>query len=103
MEPVFRIVPRMRLLSGHSIGRLGLTKKIFAHLFTNEAGVFQLKVGALNLAAVDGKFLRECAGGRQTLTRSNLLAVDLFPDLLPHLGVDGTMRIVFELDVHDLS
>ena len=31
----FGLYLELRLLSGHSIGRLGLTKKIFAGLFTD--------------------------------------------------------------------
>ena len=39
-----------------------LAEKVFAGLFRDEAELFKLEVGALDLAFVDGEFLRERRG-----------------------------------------
>lgn len=45
--------------SRDAVGGLGVSQKIFARLFGNQARVLEFKVSALNLAFVHGEFLRQ--------------------------------------------
>ena len=82
---------------------LRLTEEVFAGLLCDEAELFELVVGALDFAFVDGEFLGEGGGRREGIAWANGLVVDLRLDLFADLRVDGIVRSIFKLDVHGFS
>jgi len=59
-------LPQMRrLLSRDPISRFGVAEKVFSCLLADQAGMLELKVRTLNLAAIDSKLLRKGARGRK--------------------------------------
>ena len=86
--------------SRNPVGCLGVSEEILASLFSDEARVFQFKIRALNLAFIDGEFLREHRGRRERFARSHRLAAYLRFDLFADLQVDGAFGQVLEFDVH---
>ena len=91
--PAPREINARFLLSIHflcdAIGCLGVTEEVFASLFFYQAGMFQFKVSALNLAFIDGKLLRQRGGGRERCSGSEGLISDLRFNLFAHLQVHG--------------
>ena len=73
----------------------GLAEHVFAGLFCDEAELFELEVGALDFAFVDGEFLREGGGRGKRFARSNSLVSNLGLDLFADLRVYGIVRQVF--------
>jgi hypothetical protein len=75
-------------VSGDAVGCLWLPEKVFARLLGNQSGVFQFKVSALNLAFIDGEFLRQHCRRRECLSGSYRFAAylpfNLFADLQVH-------------------
>ena len=58
----------MILLLFNAIIHPGFAEEVFAGLLGDEAELFELKIRALDLALVDGKFLCERGGRRKRLT-----------------------------------
>ena len=84
----------------YSVGRLWLAEEIFAGLLANQTGMLKFEVGALNLTAINGEFLRERAGRGQDFAGGHLFILYLLADLFPHLCINRSVRIVFENNVH---
>ena len=80
-----------------------LSQKIFAGLFCDQSELFELVVGALDFAFVDGEFLAERGGRGEGFAGGEGLIANLVLDLFAHLGVDGIVRQVFQFDVHRLK
>ena len=80
-----------------------LTEKVLNHLLCNQAELFEFVVRALDLAFVDGEFLRESGGRGKLFAGRQSLVLDLRLDLLANLGVDGIVGKIFQFDVHNIS
>src|SRR6185369_1480274 len=91
---------RNQIGSRHAIISSWFPEKIFASLFFDQAELFELEVGALDLAFIDGEFLCERGGRRKRLTWSHRLVADVSLNLLAHLQVDGIVRHVLQFNVH---
>src|SRR6185369_8990892 len=94
---------RNQIGSRHAIISSWFPEKIFASLFFDQAELFELEVGALDLAFIDGEFLCERGGRRKRLTWSHRLVADVSLNLLAHLQVDGIVRHVLQFNVHSFK
>src|SRR2546421_12310080 len=74
--------------SVYEVGCLLFAKKITACLLRHKPCSFQFKVGALNLAFVNGEFLCERGGGWERFAGYELFVSDLRFYLLKNLRVD---------------
>ena len=84
----------------HAVFDLWFAEEVFAGVFGDEAELFELVVGALDFAFVDGKFLAERRGGGKGFAGGDGLVANVRFDLLAHLDVDGVLGAIFEFDVH---
>ena len=73
----------------HAIIDLRLAEKIFAGVLLDYPELFELEVGALDLAFVDGEFLCESGGRGKGFAWAKGLVADLRLDLIADLQVDG--------------
>src|SRR5215213_1492178 len=80
-----------------------LAEKVLAGLLRNQPELLELIVRALDLASVDGEFLRESRGRGKLFARRQSLVFDLGLDLLANLGVHGIVGKIFQFDVHNIS
>lgn len=84
----------------HAVIDSWLAEEVFAGLLRNQAELFELEVGALDFAAVDGEFLGEGGGRGKGGAGGEGLVVDLRLNLFADLGVDGIVRQIFQFDIH---
>ena len=87
-------------ISRDTVGCLGMSEEVFARLFCNKARAFQFKVSALNLAFINGEFLRQHSRCRERFAGRYGLAAYLRFNLFADLQVDGAFGQVLKFDVH---
>src|SRR5688572_30250781 len=85
------------------VGGLLFAEEIFAGLLRDQPGVFELEVGALDFAAVDGELGGERGGGGERVAGGELFVSDERLDLLADLQVVRAFGSVFEADVHQAA